>query len=388
MLRRLKRRNPIERAMPTRDPSADSAPADADQSRNLPVPYVPPPRFGWLRRLMRKLGRGDSESLRESLEGALGTAHTEADMLSLKERTMLRNILELRNMRVDDVMVPRADIVAMEIETPIGEALQIFREAGHSRVPVYRETLDDPAGLVHIKDVMGHIVKRAEGRRSRRKTPQPNSLDLGKVDLAKTVAQTKLVREVLYVPPSMPALDLLAKMQTTRIHMGIVVDEYGGTDGLISIEDLVEMIVGDIEDEHDAPEGPLISARSANTYVADARVPLEDVAETLGADFEVGEVSEDVDTLGGLVFIEAGHIPVRGELIEFGNGFEFEVVEADPRRIKKILIHRRSRQAPTPPRPTRASPARHSRAKLDPSPAEDAPNRVEPAAKAESSAES
>lgn len=371
--------------MPTRDPSANPAPADADNSRNLPVPYTPPPRVGWLHRLLRLLGRGDSESLRESLEGALGTAHNEADMLSLKERTMLRNILELRNMRVDDVMVPRADIVAMDLEIPLGEALRIFREAGHSRVPVYRETLDDPAGLVHIKDVMGHIVTRAEGGRSRRKSPQPMNLDLGKVDLAKTVAQTKLVREVLYVPPSMPALDLLAKMQTTRIHMGIVVDEYGGTDGLISIEDLVEMIVGDIEDEHDAPEGPLISSRSTNTYVADARVPLEEVAATLGSDFEVGEVSEDVDTLGGLVFVEAGHIPVRGELIEFGNSFEFEVVEADPRRIKKILIHRRSRQAPTPPRPTRAASARQSRAKPDSSPPEGATDRVEPAAKADSS---
>ena len=366
--------------MPTRNPSPDPAPADSDQSRNLPVPYVPPPRLGWLRRLMRMLKRGDNETLRESLEGALGTAHNDADMLSLKERTMLGNILELRNLRVDDVMVPRADIVAMDLDTPLGEALQIFREAGHSRVPVYRDTLDDPAGLVHIKDVMVHIVTRAEGRRSRRKTPPPTNLDVGKVDFSKTVAQTKLVREVLYVPPSMPALDLLAKMQTTRIHMGIVVNEYGGTDGLVSIEDLVEMIVGDIEDEHDAPEGPLISARSANTYMADARVPLEDVAKMLGEDFEIGEVAEEVDTLGGLVFLKAGHIPVRGELISFGGGFEFEVLEADPRRIKNILIHRRSRPAPTPPRLARTSSPRSSGDKQDQQSSDKKSDRAETAA--------
>ncbi|MEO1198336.1 MAG: hemolysin family protein [Pseudomonadota bacterium] len=304
--------------------------------------------FDRARRLIRRRN-GDTGTLRESLEGALGSEDTGADRLSLKERTMLRNILGLRDLRVDDVMIPRADIVAVEVETPLGEILGVFQQAGHSRLPVYRETLDDPTGLLHIKDVMGYILKAANGR-SRRKTPIPaEALDLSKANLTKKIAQTKLLRDVLFVPPSMPALDLLAKMQTTRIHMGVVIDEYGGTDGLVSIEDLVEVIVGDIEDEHDEEEGPMIEPRGTNAFVADARAPLEDVAQMLGKGFIIGEeVAEDVDTLGGLIFVHAGHIPVRGELIAYPGGYEFEVIEADPRRIKRILIRKGSAASTSP----------------------------------------
>ena len=236
-------------------------------------------------------------------------------------------------------MVPRADIVAMDLDTPLGEALQIFREAGHSRVPVYRDTLDDPAGLVHIKDVMVHIVTRAEGRRSRRKIPPPTNLDVGKVDFSKTVAQTKLVREVLYVPPSMPALDLLAKMQTTRIHMGIVVDEYGGTDGLVSIEDLVEEIVGDIEDEHDEAERPDLVRLPDGSIDATARAGIGDLEEMLDKKLLPEERGDELDTLGGLVFDMLGRVPQRGEVVVHESGIELEIADADPRRIKRLVVH-------------------------------------------------
>lgn len=311
-------------------------------------------------------GNGDS-SLRESLEDVIEQHDVEGKSLSEEERSMLQNILAFGELRVEDVMVPRADIVAVEHIISIGDLLNVFRTAGHSRLPVYRDTLDDPVGMVHIKDVMGWIAAKGLRKPRARKqaktaqqpaktTPKPPpksptaTPDLSKADLSTPLSDTRIRREVLFVPPSMPAIDLLVKMQSTRIHMAIIVDEYGGTDGLASIEDVVEEIVGEIEDEHDTDDTPLIAEISGG-YDADARLPIEDLEKLLG--FEVGLADrddEDIDTLGGLVVSMIGRVPVRGELIRHDAGIEFEVLQGDPRRLRKLRIHltpsdQRTRQA-------------------------------------------
>lgn len=291
-------------------------------------------------------GGKPSSSLRESLAGALDeAAGITSDPFSAKERSMLRNVLGLRDLRVDDVMVPRADIDAVEINVSIADLIKEFREAGHSRLPVYRDTLDEPAGMVHIKDLLGWMTSNALLSESdierRRSAPPPGHLDFRRVPLKISLAEAGLVREVLFVPPSMPAVDLLVKMQATRIHLAIIVDEYGGTDGLASIEDLVEEIVGEIEDEHDEESAPMIVPTDDGGFIADARAPIEEVGQMLGEELEIGDLVEDIDTLGGLVFNRAGHVPVRGELVPFPGGYEFEILDADPRRIKRVRIHRR-----------------------------------------------
>jgi hemolysin (HlyC) family protein len=288
--------------------------------------------------------RPSSSSLRESLEGALDEAAGIADPFSAKERSMLRNVLGLRDLRVDDVMVPRADIDAVEIGVSIADLIKEFRVAGHSRLPIYKETLDEPVGMVHIKDLLGWMTSRAllsEEELGRRRAKPPGGLDMRRIPLKVSLVEAELIREVLYVPPSMPAVDLLVKMQATRIHLAIVIDEYGGTDGLASIEDLVEEIVGEIEDEHDEESAPMIVPTDDGGFIADARAPLEEVSDMLGQELEVGDLVEEIDTLGGLVFNRAGHVPVRGELVTFPGGYEFEILDADPRRIKRVRIHRR-----------------------------------------------
>lgn len=269
--------------------------------------------------LARLIGRGGEAGLRESLEDALGEGGDHS--LKPEERTMLLNVLALRTMRVDDVMVPRADIVAVEEDASLDDVLALFEEEAHSRVPIYRRTLDHPVGIVHIKDLIPYV--RGGGLSS-----------------GKTFALNRLRREVLFVPPSMPVVDLLLKMQTTRIHLAIVVDEYGGTDGLVTIEDLVEQIVGEIEDEHDEDEEPMVISRPDGTFEADARTPIEEFEPLVGIDLVPHEKEEDVDTLGGLVFSLAGRVPQRGEVISHEGGLEFEVVDADPRRIKRLVICR------------------------------------------------
>ncbi len=294
-------------------------------------------------------GRQTSSSLRESLAGALDEAvGVASDPFSAKERSMLRNVLGLRDLRVDDVMVPRADIDAVETDVSIADLIKEFREAGHSRLPVYKETLDEPVGMVHIKDVLGWMTEHAllpEEDMARRKAKPAGGLDMRRIPLKTSLAEAALTRQVLYVPPSMPAVDLLVKMQATRIHLAIVVDEYGGTDGLVSIEDLVEEIVGEIEDEHDEESAPMIVPTDDGGFIADARAPIEEVSKILGAELEIGDLVEDIDTLGGLVFDRAGHVPVRGELVAFPGGYEFEILDADPRRIKRVRIHRRAADA-------------------------------------------
>jgi len=296
-------------------------------------------------RLRNSIGMAPDTSLRESLEDVIEQHETEAGNISPEERSMLLNILDFGELRVEDVMVPRADIIAIEDTAALEQIISVFQKAGHSRLPVYHETLDDPLGMVHIKDLFswmaaaGSARVKKNGKNGNGKSVPENlpSIDLSRIDLTLPLGEISLKREVLYVPPSMPAADLLVKMQASHIHMAIVVDEYGGTDGLVSIEDLVEEIVGEIEDEHDTQDGPLIHPNNDGSYTADARVPIEDLEQLLGVDL-TNERDEDIDTLGGLVFSLAGRIPLRGELIAHECGLEFEVLEVDPRRIGKVRI--------------------------------------------------
>lgn len=269
-------------------------------------------------RLRSLLFRPDT-NLRESLEDVLEEEDGKDESLTGEELHMLRNLLGFKDVRVEDVMVPRADIVAVDEKTSLEDLSSLFADCGHSRFPVYRQTLDNPTGMVHVKDLVPMLAGKAP-----------------KVPLK---AQT---REILFAPPSMPALDLLLLMQAARSHMALVVDEYGGTDGLVTIEDLVEEIVGDIEDEYDDQDGPQIISRGGGMFEAQARLPIGVLEEKTG--MSLVEDDEDIDTLGGLVFALAGRVLQRGEVIAHKNGLEFEVRDADPRRIKTLRIRRKKLQ--------------------------------------------
>ena len=304
--------------------SDDELPATGD-----PVPDEEP---SWLERLLARFGLGEEPDLREVIEDALARGkEAGGDTFSAQERAMLRNILRFGKLTVEDVMVPRADIIAVEDNITIAELLRVFREAEHSRLPVYTETLDDPRGMIHIRDLMSWITTAGEKDEA--------NLDLGAVDLASTIGAINIIREILYVPPSMPVLDLLLRMQSSRLHLALVVDEYGGTDGLVSIEDLIEEVVGEIDDEHDVAEEPLIREDARHGFIADARTPIETLEQRFGIDLLSPEQEEDIDTIGGLVFALAGRIPARGERVHHPSGIEFEVLDADPRLIKKLRIH-------------------------------------------------
>jgi CBS domain containing-hemolysin-like protein len=287
----------------------------------------------WFERLLGRLGIGEEPDLRELIEDALARAKSTGQSLSTQERTMLRNILRFGKMTVEDVMVPRADIMAVEDTITIDALMHVFREAEHSRLPVYHETLDDPRGMIHIRDLMSWITSQAE-------IAGASDLMLGAVDLNRGVGTIGISRDLLFVPGSMSGLDLLLKMQTTRLHLALVVDEYGGTDGLVSIEDLVEEVVGEIDDEHDVAEEPMLIDDPKSGLIADARTPIEELQTHLNVTLITPEQEEDIDTLGGLVFSLAGRIPSRGELVKHPSGIEFEVLEADPRRITKLRVHR------------------------------------------------
>ncbi len=337
-------------AMPDNDAPSRSEPnAVRSEQSNLPVP-VPRPSVvarengtSWIGRLLRTVFGWKSGSIRADLEVVLEAGAPGETGFSPEERAMLRNILGLRERRVEDVMIPRADIVAVQQDIALGELVKVFEGAGHSRLVVYNDTLDDPAGMIHIRDLIVFMASRAAVNaqiNARRRKPFPAGLDFKAVDLSVSLSSTGIIRKILFVPPSMPAIDLLAKMQATRIHLALVIDEYGGTDGLVSIEDIVEQIVGDIEDEHDEDESPAVVRQPDGSFLADARASLEDVTMTLGPDFDVGEVADEVDTLGGYLVVQFGRVPVRGELIPGPAGFEIEVLDADPRRVKKVKIHR------------------------------------------------
>ena len=283
-------------------------------------------------------------SVRDDIEEALEEADARADFTA-KERTILRNVLALHDIRVADVMAPRADVIALPLDAPIAEALATFRTAGHSRLPVYHETLDDPRGMIHIRDFLDFLAADpvfglvAAG-------PEAEERAHKKFDMTTPLSQTPLVRPLLFAPPSMPALDLLARMQATRIHIALVIDEYGGTDGLVSMEDIVETIVGDIEDEHDEAEGEQIALGADGKFTVEARAPLDEVAKAVGLDLAELPEAEDIDTIGGLVTAVAGRVPARGEIVAGPDGFEFEVLDADPRRLKRVRIHPPAAAAP------------------------------------------
>jgi len=274
------------------------------------------PRRGGLRGWLRRL-RGDGDeppvSLRDELEELI-EEHREAEPIDPEERALLTNILRLHEVAAADIMVPRVDIVALPVDMPFAEAAKQMAAHGHSRLPLYRETLDDVVGVLHIKDLLPHV---AAG------TP---------------VALDQIARKALFATPTLPVLELLKQMRASRIHLALVVDEFGGVDGLITIEDVIEEIVGEIEDEHDEIARPRVVARPDGTLIADARAPLSELAARVKAPLLPPDRAEDIDTLGGLVFALAGRVPGRGEVIQHPAGFSLEVLEADPRRVKRLRI--------------------------------------------------
>lgn len=305
--------------------------------------------LGWLQALGAKLGLVVPQNVRDALEGALKTGGGGANFTDA-ERKMLERLLRFGSSRVESLMVPRADITALDENEPIYELLHTFNEAGVSRIPLFRETLDDPRGMIHIKDLLRWLLAEATGQPLKGAKVDPdaepaplNVFDLRSIDLNRPITTVKIRRQILYVPPSMPAVDLLIRMQSTRIHMALVVDEYGGTDGLVTIEDLIEQVVGNIEDEHDDDEETNIVVDPKLGIVAVARTPIEELEKHLGVKLVPEDEETDVDTIGGLIFSMLGRVPARGELIRHPTGVEFEVLDADPRRVKKLKVH--------PPRP-------------------------------------
>jgi len=270
-----------------------------------------------MRAVLRRLGRGLKHDERHGHHGEGHTPSTPGSGVDIVDQAEV-----FKTLRVSDVMTPRADINALDIATDFAEVVRCFAEHEHSRMPVYRDTLDDPVGVVNIKDVFKLLAGDA--------APQASDPVLH-----------RLRREVLYVPASMRAADLLLRMQGSRIHMALVIDEFGGTDGLVTMEDLVEAVVGDIDDEYDEAAEVYIVSRPGGLYEADARAPLEDLERILGESLVAEDLEEDIDTVGGLVATFAGRVPQRGEVIApEGVGFEFEVIDADPRRIKRVRIRR------------------------------------------------
>ena len=332
-----------------------------NNTSNLPAvvhdgEVIRPSAENWLTQAIRSLFGWKTGSVRADLQVVLDASAPDETGFSTVERTMLRNILGLNERRIADVMVHRSDIVAVKQDISLGELMSLFESAGHSRLVVYNETLDDPVGIVHIRDMLGYmtIKSRKEPKpvatttttTTKRKKALPAGLDLRAVDLAQTLIDTAIIRKLLYVPPSMRAIDLLAQMQAARLHLALVVDEYGGTDGLVSIEDIVEQIVGEIDDEHDSEEPPSI-VKQGDYFIADARTSLDEARKLIGQDFETGEDGEDVETLGGYIVTHVGRLPVRGEVIAGPGEFEIEVLDADPRRVKRLRIGpRKERPAP------------------------------------------
>ena len=344
--------------MPDSDNPASSSTGGAPfEPRHLPVPLTPA-REGsdnWLVRAFRTLFGWKPGSIRADLKDVLDAMSPGESGFSPEESRMLKNILALRERRVGDVMVPRADIIAVQQDIHIGELIRMFEGAAHSRLVVYDDTLDDPVGMVHIRDLIAFVTAHAAvdpEKNAKRKKPLPAGLDLKAIDLAMPLSAAKIVREILFVPPSARLMDLLARMQAKQIHLALVVDEYGGTDGIVSIEDIVEQIVGEIADEHDEDVEVDVVRQPDGTYIADARAKLEDVVAIVGSEFDVGDAAEEVDTLGGYLVTRAGRLPLRGEIVPGPDLFEFEVLDADPRRVKRVRITRlkERRERPREPR--------------------------------------
>ena len=282
---------------------------------------------------MRSLFGLQAASLRHDIEEALDEPDPDA-VFSAQERAMLKNVLNLHEIRVEDIMVPRADIIAIDHEATLAQVLALFRAASHSRLPVHGDTLDDLKGMVHIRDFVDYLA----GPDPTETAPDGETPATVWVDMRQSLQESGVVRSVLFVPPSMQALDLLVRMQTTRTHMAVVIDEFGGTDGLVTIEDIVEMIVGDIEDEHDEDDGPTVTACSDGSFLANARAPLDDVAAIVGQQVATEDEADEVDTLGGLITSLAGRVPVVGEVVAGPGLVTFEIIDADARRIKRVRV--------------------------------------------------
>lgn len=322
-----------------RDGHQPSSHSDAEPVAEPPAPPAPtePPRLtpaeptpSGLTRLLPWRRRRPEPGLGGVLTGENSSA------LSPAERAMLERIIAFDTKRVDDVAIPRADIVGVDEAAALPDLLRTFSGAGHSRLPVYRGDLDDPVGMVHIKDVVGLLADPDKG--------EPDDSTTDGTASGGGALLPSITRRVLYVPPSMPITDLLLRMQAQRVHMALVIDEFGGTDGLVTIEDLIEEIVGDIRDEHDEDAELVLRRTPAGRLDADARLELGDLEERTGLNLTLEE--EEADTIGGLVVSLAGRVPVRGEVIRHPRGYEFEVAEADPRRIRRVFIRTKRRKRP------------------------------------------
>ena len=272
--------------------------------------------FARLRNFLRLIRRPrNGESLRETIDEMIEEPATDnRGSLSGHERLLIGNVLKIHDQTAADVMVPRVDIVALDVETAFPEVVKCMVDQGHSRIPIYRETLDGVIGFIHVKDVLGPVAERRETK-------------LG-----------PLLRKVLFIAPTVPILDLLVQMRSARTHIAMVVDEFGGIDGLVTIEDLIEEIVGEIEDEHDVADRPSLVERADGSLIADARTPIEMLEARRGTRLRLERDEEEVDTLGGLVSSLAGRVPKRGEVIAHPSGIEFEVLDADPRRVKRLQV--------------------------------------------------
>lgn len=281
--------------------------------------------FDRVRRRWRKPTEDVAADVAEAFEGR----EARGELVDGAQRTMVVNAARFHKLRVDDVMTPKADIIAVEASATLAETAALFNESQHSRLPIYRDTLDDPIGFVHVKDIVG-LLSPLEGSSAK---ARPNDRVL-----------PRLRRDVLAVPPSMPLSALLLKMQSQRIHMAIVVDEYGGTDGLVTIEDIVEQIVGDIADEHDEQVDDLVQMRPGGVFEVDGRAVVSDLEQALSAKLTLQDHAEDeIDTVAGLATALVGRVPERGEVLTHPAGFLLEVMEADPRRVRRLRVR------PAPP---------------------------------------
>ncbi|HEU5096535.1 MAG TPA: hemolysin family protein [Reyranella sp.] len=293
---------PASPASPGESPSSPSAPIDS------------PAHYGWLRSVWRRLRRRErNEAVREAIEELIDGTPESDTPISNDQRELLSNILKLRDKTVADVMVPRVDIVGISADTPLDEVVRLIQAEAHSRYPVYRESLDDVIGMIHIKDVLAYW------------------------GMSKKFNLRDILRRVVFVAPTLPVLDMLLDMRRSRTHMALVVDEFGGTDGLLTIEDLVEEIVGEIEDEHDVAQAPTLARRMDGTLDVNGRTPVELLEQEIGNVLSEDERRE-IDTVGGLIFSLLGRIPERGEVVRHPSGVEFEILDVDPRRIRRLRV--------------------------------------------------
>lgn len=337
-----------------RDRTAKKAEA-REPDHPLPAEAAAPARPGkrsLLKGLFGFLGHNPDHDGGET-EGAEAFAVPEQSGWTAQEKRMLASIAELHAARVADIMIPRADIEALELDKTLGEALHLFQQSGHSRLPVYAETLDDPRGMIHIRDVLNYIIgagfeKAGAGGNNQAGSGLNSGKTFAALDLNTPISRLNIVRDVLFVPASQPAGRLLARMQASRTQMALVIDEHGGTDGLVSMEDIVELIVGDIEDEHDEAEADIVK-EAQDSWIIDAAAELEELQESLGVDFAANAPAQEVDTIGGLIVTALDRIPARGEKVEIMSGYICQILDADRRRVKRLRLIRLEPPAETPP---------------------------------------